>query len=304
MHTPWGEIPVCDAHVHFFSDFFFRTLAAQTGDPAANVPAQLGWERPDADARVLAGTWVAELDHNSVDRACLIASVPGDEASVASAVSAYPNRFFGYFFCDPTSPGAVERAKNALDRNMKGVCLFPAMHRYSICDQRAADIVEAVSEHTGAVVFVHSGVLSVGVRKRLGLPSPFDMRYSNPIDIHTVALAYPKVPFVVPHFGAGYFREALMLADLCANVYLDTSSTNSWVRYLSPEVTLRDIFRRSLDVLGANRLLFGTDSSFFPRGWNRAIFEAQCEILYSLDCRKEKAEAVFGGNLLRLLVPD
>ena len=38
----------------------------------------------------------------------------------------------------------------------------------------------------------------------------------------------------LPHFGAGYFREALMLADLCPNVYLDTSSSNSWMRYEGP----------------------------------------------------------------------
>ena len=72
----------------------------------------------------------------------------------------------------------------------------------------------------------------------------------------------------MPHFGAGYFREALMLADLCSNVYLDTSSTNSWMRYQAAHLTLRTVFRHALDVAGPERLLFGTDSSFFPRGWN------------------------------------
>jgi uncharacterized protein len=93
-----------------------------------------------------------------------------------------------------------------------------------------------------------------------------------------------------------------MLADLCVNVYLDTSSTNSWVRYQTPEISLRDVFRRSLDVLGAGRLLFGTDSSFLPRGWNRSIFDAQCEVLHSLDCPKAEAAAIFGENLTRLLL--
>ncbi len=32
----------------------------------------------------------------------------------------------------------------------------------------------------GAVVYVHCGMLSVGFRRKLGLHSPFDMRYSNP----------------------------------------------------------------------------------------------------------------------------
>ena len=80
-------------------------------------------------------------------------------------------------------------------------------------------------------MFVHCGVLTVGIRRKLGLPSPFDMRFSNPLDLHAIALRYPRMPFMVPHFGAGYLREALMLADLCPNVYLDTSSSNSWMRY-------------------------------------------------------------------------
>jgi uncharacterized protein len=304
MHTPWGGIDIADAHVHFFSHNFFRTLAKQTADPSTDIPAALGWEAPDPDAAVFAERWVLELDRNEVDRAAILASVPGDEDSVSAAVAAYPERFFGYFFCDPTAPDAVDRVNRNLAGGMKGVCLFPAMHRYSICDPRAISVIQAAAGHPHNVVFVHCGVLSVGIRKKLGLPSLFDMRYSNPIDLHSVALAFPKVSFIVPHFGAGYFREALMVADLCPNVYLDTSSSNSWVRYLAPEVTLRDIFRRALDVVGASRLLFGTDSSFFPRGWQRPVFETQCEILYSLGVRKDKAEAVFGGNLRRLLLSD
>jgi predicted TIM-barrel fold metal-dependent hydrolase len=106
---------------------------------------------------------------------------------------------------------------------------------------------------------------------------------------------------VVPHFGAGYFREALMLCDLCPNVYIDTSSSNSWMRYHAPEIDLKAVYRRALDVAGAGRLLFGTDSSFFPRGWNTAIFSAQEKVLSELGVGKEDAAAIMGGNLERLL---
>ena len=65
----------------------------------------------------------------------------------------------------------------------------------------------------GAAVFVHCGVLTVGVRKRLGLPSPFDLRLGDPLAVAAVASRYPTVPVILPHFGAGLFREALMAAD-------------------------------------------------------------------------------------------
>jgi predicted TIM-barrel fold metal-dependent hydrolase len=174
------------------------------------------------------------------------------------------------------------------------------MHGYSVQDECARPVFEWAQAHRRAV-FVHCGVLSVGVRKRLGLSSPFDMRFSNPIDLHAVALRHPEVPIIVPHFGAGFFREALMLADQCANVYLDTSSSNQWMRYQAGHVTLREVFRHALDVAGPHRLLFGTDSSFFPRGWHHAIFEDQAKALYEIGTSEADARAIFGENLLRIL---
>ena len=65
-----------------------------------------------------------------------------------------------------------------------------------------------------------------------------------------------------------------MLADLCPNVFLDTSSSNGWIKYF-PGLTLTQVYAQALEVVGPDRLLFGTDSSFFPRGWNRSVWEAQ-----------------------------
>ena len=79
---------------------------------------------------------------------------------------------------------------------------------------------------------------------------------------------------IIPHFGAGFLRETLMAADQCPNIHLDTSSSNSWIKY-HPGLTLEAVFRQALEVVGPDRLIFGTDSSFFPRGWQRQIFEQQ-----------------------------
>jgi predicted TIM-barrel fold metal-dependent hydrolase len=174
------------------------------------------------------------------------------------------------------------------------------MHLFSVQDDCARPVFEWALRERRAV-FVHCGVLSVGVRKKLGLPSLYDLRYSNPVDLHAVALRYPEVPIIVPHFGAGYLREALMLADLCPNVYLDTSSSNDWMKYHAPPLELREVFRQALAVAGPQRLLFGTDSSFFPRGWQAAVFDAQAAAVYELGVDAAGAKAIFGENLLRIL---
>lgn len=301
IQTPWGDLPVADAHVHFFSHRFFSVLAAQK--KLAN-PSELGpllnWEIPAEDPVQLARNWVSELDRCGVSRAAVIASIPEDESSVEAAVAAYPDRFFGYFMVDPLRQGALERVRQVFARKrLKCMALFPAMHGYSITDPRLVSILEAAADHR-AVVFVHCGAISVGVRKKLGLPSLFDMRYSNPIELHPVALHFPQIRFIVPHFGAGYLREALMLADLAPNVYLDTSSSNKWMGYDPAGLDLRTVFRRTIDVAGAGRVLFGTDSSFFPRGWHAEIFKEQSKVLYELALDADDARRILHDNLVGL----
>jgi uncharacterized protein len=299
VESPWGALAVSDAHVHFFSNRFFSALAAQKKAQMATLG--LGWDLPPEEPRQLAVIWARELDRHGVKKAALIASIPGDADSVIAAVRAVPQRFYGYAMVDPTAAGTAEHVEQMLATgNIHCLCFFPAMHRYSMHDDRVAALLDLAVMRPRAVAFVHCGILSVGVRKKLGLPSHFDLRYSNPVDLHEVALRYPSIRFIVPHFGAGFLREALMLCDLCPNVYLDTSSSNSWMRYEEAHLDLRTVFRRALDVAGPRRLLFGTDSSYFPRGWNAQIFETQSKALYEIGVDAETARLIFQDNLEQL----
>ena len=300
MLTPWGDFAVADAHVHFFSRKFFSALGSQAGKTAEQVAETAGWVLPAEDPVELGRAWSAELDGHGVTHAALIASMPGDEESVAVAVRCHPSRFVGFFMLDPSAADAPERARRGLtELGLRAVCLFPAMHHVSLYDDRVTRIVEAVAQVPGGAVFIHCGALSVGVRQKLGLPSAFHLRLGNPLEVSRLALAFPHVPFIIPHFGAGLFREALMAADLCPNIYFDTSSTNRWIRY-TPGLTLAEAFRTALSIAGPSRLLFGTDSSFFPRGWHRPIYEEQKAIVVNAHIGPADAGLIFGGNFDRL----
>ena len=221
---------------------------------------------------------------------------PDAYGAVGRAVAKHPSRFVGFFMLDPTAADAPATAEHAIETlGLRTICLFPAMQRYSLHDPGVRAVFGVAARHPGAAVFVHCGALSVGVRKKLGLPSRFDVRFGNPLDLHALAADHPGVPVIIPHFGAGLFREALLVADLCPNVYLDTSSSNSWRRYEGLE--LETIFRRALDVAGPGRLLFGTDSSFFPRGWNHEIFEAQSRVLDRIGLNPGDVRKILGENL-------
>src|SRR5262245_53695511 len=201
-----------DAHCHFFSNRFFEALGREKYRDRAVTPAvvaqELGWEAAD-DTEALANRWVAELDCHKVSRAVLIASVPGDEESVSAAVRRHPTRFVGFFALNAAAPDAAERAEQAFSvHGLRGACLFPAMHQYSFRDAGVVKVFEAAARH-GAVVFGHCGYLTIEARCKLGLPNLVDLRFGDPLALAATAAHFPGVPVIVPHFGAGFFREAL-----------------------------------------------------------------------------------------------
>ena len=296
-----------DAHCHFFSEGFFAKLSSEFLSKEKNPPKsnatqalldELGWDAPGS-ADALADRWVAELDAANVTRAALMSSVPEDELSVAIAIERHPQRFVGMFMVNPLAAGATERVRRAFsEHRLNCVCLFPAMHHYSLDDKSVNDIFE-LAAHYDRAIFVHCGVLSIGVRKKIGLRSTFDIQRGNPLALIPVASRFPTVPLIVPHFGAGFFRELLMASDICPNIYTDTSSSNNWIK-LTPTLSLVDVFRSTLNVLGPERILFGTDSSFFPRGWQQPLFDIQQKVFDALELIPSHREAILSKNFNRI----
>jgi predicted TIM-barrel fold metal-dependent hydrolase len=90
-----------------------------------------------------------------------------------------------------------------------------------------------------------------------------------------------------------------MAADQCPTIHLDTSSSNSWIKY-HPGLTLEAVFRQAMAVLGPQRLIFGTDSSFFPRGWQKPVYDAQLAAMKAAGIGPEDQQSILGGNFERL----
>src|ERR1044072_3781908 len=125
-----------DSHCHFFSTQFFNTLSRQRGrgDTVAALCQDLQWDDPGAP-EALADRWLQELDANNVTRADLIASVPGDQGSVGTAVSSHTSPLVGDFRVGPAAEEAVTRARTAIvTLGLRVACLFPAMHRVPLDD--------------------------------------------------------------------------------------------------------------------------------------------------------------------------
>jgi predicted TIM-barrel fold metal-dependent hydrolase len=296
-----------DFHTHFFSRTLFEVLAA--GSPLQGSQAEkleratrsLGLELPAHDPVEHLGRWLAELDRHGVGHMVTFASVPEEVPILAEVAGLSRGRVTPFAIVDPLRPGAPQRLAGLLEERLfRGALLFPAMHRYRLDGPEAGEVFGVLAEF-GAPAIVHCGLLKVPLRERLGLPQSFDLALANPLALVGPADRHPEVPFVVPHFGAGMFREVLIAGAQCPNVLVDTSSSNDWIKTQPVKLTLADVFERALGVFGTERILFGTDSSVFPRGWRRDLLLAQREALGACGVREEEQAKIFGGNASRIL---
>lgn len=296
-----------DAHTHFFSRPFFEALAGMSAQPGNTdekleaAAAKAGLELPGADVAAHTERWLAEMDKHGVERMVSFASLPQEAEAVAAAARQAGGRLLPYTLVNPAveqAPAFAERALGEL--GFRGLLLFGAMHHVGPSDPRCDVLYELAAKHDAPVI-VHTGILSVKLRDLLGLPRPYDMSFAHPLDLVPAANRHPHTRFVLPHFGGGFFQEALMTAAQCENVFFDTSSSNGWMATDPGGLTLERVFRASLDVLGASRLLFGTDSSTFPRGYRDDVRDQQLAAIEAAGADAATRDLVFGGNLAALL---
>jgi predicted TIM-barrel fold metal-dependent hydrolase len=297
---------IVDAHLHLFSRPHFEALAAEATTPGgveqrlARLEKEAGIEVPPADLAKHVTRWLQALDENAVTHAVTFASSAAEAEAVSFAAAVSGGRLVPVAASNPKAPGEVDRVRGLLGRQgYRGVLLFPALHPYRLGDPECREVVKAVAE-AGGVVYVQCGLLKVPLRDRLGLPRAVDVSRANPLDVIPLADAFPRTTFVIPHLGAGFLREALMAGVQCANVVVDTSSSNSWLATSPGGGTLGETFRRAIAALGPERILFGTDSSTFPRGWRGDLLVAHRRAFMEAGLSSEGFALVFGGNAARI----
>lgn len=301
---------VVDFHAHFCSRTFFDALADLSPRPGereeklAEVAEQMGIELPEPGPERHLERWLAEMERHDVAHLLAVASVTEEIPVVAGAVRASKGRISGCAIVNPRLPGCEEDVWSILtEQGFRALLLFPALYNFRLSGPEAEGALRVANDQE-AVVLVHCGLLLVRLRDLLDLAQPIDYTFANPLEVISVANRYPRIRFVIPHFGSGFFRETLMAGAQCENIYVDTSSTHSWLRTQSFPLTLEQVFQRALDVFGARRILFGTDSCTFPDGWRADRFEEQKRVLDGLELSAAKQALIFGGNAMCLLGSD
>jgi predicted TIM-barrel fold metal-dependent hydrolase len=275
-------IPVIDAHAHYFNvntmqnwlqrgrtmESFAKRTTTRTDMTSIELPDE-NWDT--------AQKWVDELDRYGVET---MGVMIGNEAydEFKETMKRFPGRFVGYANSNPADPDAAQRVEQAARDGFKGIKLYPSSWRdLKVYDEPCYPVYEACKRNN-LLVFLHFGITIGGQA---------DLRNGNPIDIQVPSRDFPELNFVIAHFGAGWFREVLLMQYQTDNVYMDSSGSNSWMKYLPYDLDLKMIFRKAIQAGGSNKILFGTDSTFFPRGWRFNVLEAQVSA-----CKELKADGI------------
>jgi predicted TIM-barrel fold metal-dependent hydrolase len=250
---------------------------------------------PEAEPRSTeeqARRWAEELDRHGIDRIAFVTGRDNDE--LARAVALYPDKFFGMAHHDITRPDAapeLERAVTTL--GLKAYKLLAPRIPVLINDRSLYPVWEAC-ERLGVPVLIHFGMLGAagGVSYHPNI---------SPAVLEPVARDFPTVDFVIPHFGIQHVTDLLFLCWSCPNVSVDTSGSNQWVRWMPYKLTLEDLFQRFFETIGPERIVFGSDSSWFPRGFAVRYLQDQLRICRFMNLSHDQLQMIFGGNAARLL---
>ena len=220
---------------------------------------------PAGDDAEMTARWAGEVERHGLVRVVFLSG--GGNDRLAAVVKTRPGQFIGFAHHDPFEPHAaaeLERAVTTL--GLRGYKIVAPLIRDRLDDERLYPLWET-AERLGIPVLIHFGPL-----RYEGIVAGPNI---SPLVLQDVARGFPGVPFIVPHFGCGYPRELLHLMWVCGNVYVDTSGSNEWMRWMPYPLDLKTLFEKFLDTAGPRRIIFGTDSSWFPRGFSHKYLEAQ-----------------------------
>lgn len=249
-------------------------------------------EPADSDVKQTSARWLQEMKNNNIDK--LVFVTGGGNELLSRIVQEYPDYFIGYAHHNPFETDASQKLETAVKSlGLKGYKII-APDLPGKINSPDLEPVWKVAERYQIPVLIHFGILGAAG----GIASHENI---NPMIIHDIARAHPDIPFIIPHFGCGYPQELLQLAWVCPNIYVDTSGSNQWIRWMPYSLTLGDLFRKYYETIGPERIIFGTDSEWFPRGFVKQYYDQQRRECCELGMKPHEIKMIFRNNIARLL---
>ncbi len=201
---------------------------------------------------------------------------------IMESVARYPQRLRGFGSVQPNSyEAAVAEVERCARGGLRGIGeLRPDMQLFDLRDEVVmAPIVEVIQKHR-LILLTHAS-------EPVGHDYPGKGGITPEI-LYPFIVAFPDLTIVCAHWGGGLPFYALMpeVKRALSNVYFDTAA--------SPYLYSPPVYRQVIDMVGSDKILFGSDYPLLPPG--RLLKEID-----SLDLSEETKSQILSGNACRLL---
>jgi hypothetical protein len=246
---------------------------------------------------------VAKMDEGGIDKAIILpldfwlgcpeskgVSIEEKNKIYAEAVKRHKGRLLTHVGVDPRRRNALAIIERGVtEYGAIGLKLHPTAGFYPDDPICAAVYEKAIECDIPALI--HAG----------NEPAPLKIKYSQPKYIDAVAADYPDLKIIIAHAGHGWWREAVDLASVKPNVYLDFSGWQ--MEYDTGADYYYRPLRFAIDTLGPWRVLFGTDGSMLdsvlpPGDWVDVLKEPRSPS--GITFAEEEIDIVLGAAAARL----
>jgi len=195
-----------------------------------------------------------------------------DNDSVAAALRAHPDRFYGWMFLNPrNNPKVLDELEELRSiPGMVGIKLHPHWHDYRT---ELLNPIMRRAQDLGLPVLIHLGFRKRGAFKDL-------------------CEKFPGVNIISAHAGFPFYQDLWKYGRTVHNLYVDLSSP-----YIDEALA-----RGAVEVMGAEKCLYGTDSPYgFHDGEDTYDYGAIKGWVERMPVSSKEQARMFGGNFLGLI---
>ncbi len=201
---------------------------------------------------------------------------------IIESVERYPDRFVGFCCFSPLSSSGPKEAVRCLEAGLSGAGELAIYHSDLSPEEMGSfqDIMKICAQYE-VPLLLHTN-------EPVGHQYPGKMPI-NLSELYNFLKAYPSNRIVLAHWGGGLFFYGLMkkeVREVLKNVWFDTAA--------SPYLYAPDIYRVASEIIGHDKILFGSDYPLLKPG---RYFEE----MGTSDLSAESFKGIAGENAARLL---
>src|SRR3989344_2774380 len=269
---------IIDGHAHMITESIAKSMKI-----SPHILKYMNQEWAKHSVKEHVESWIDAMDKNEIEKTVFMATAHLNEDFTEFINSS--NRFVGFARINPLLPNALDILKAEYNNSMKGVKLYATNDGFDVsCD---CNPIYEYCEKMKLPIVIHFG-MTIGGKS--------DLFHGNPVMLSRVLRDFPNINFTIAHFGAGFFRELLMLKYKQDNLFVDTSGTNNWIDYQDNPFSLKDVFEKTIKVFTPQNIIFGSDTIIFPGGYRENILKEQRGILDELRLSEKDKEDIMYNN--------